>query len=255
MARINYTPTKDVAAVNEAARLAQTGAPGAALRLVEITAPMVFSLAKRRGFKLPREDVESVAHTAVMYALTLYDHEREGAAFSGLLATVALGMLDEETLRSSGPISMGTGTRSKRIRIYARRFIAEAKKAGANEEEAIAIAAERMDVNPDAIAAYFAMFNTVGDDTPEMLNLTTADAGPVEGIQDRQRAALVEEAIEALGPRLGLIMRRTMEGVSQREIGAEMDLSGERVRQLLDVAKPRFLRFFKKRGLSLHDLV
>lgn len=255
MARLTYTPTDDIEAVNTVARAAKAGDAEATMRLVLMTAPMVFSMIRRRRVPLEREDRDSVAHLAVLEALRIFDPDREGAAFSGLLALCALDVFDQTLAASAGALSMGPGRRAKNIRIHARRIYAAALKKGAGEQEAIAEVAARLDVEPDAVAAFFSMFNTVGDDDLAMQHLAADGRGAVDVIQEDQTRALVEGAIEALGPRLGLIMRRTMDGASAATIGAEMGISRERVRQLLDMARPRFAAFFAQRGISADDLL
>jgi RNA polymerase sigma factor (sigma-70 family) len=255
MARLTYTPSKDVQETNETARLAKAGDAEATMRLIRMTAPLVFSMIRRRRVPLEREDMESVAHLSVLEALQIFDPDREGSAFSGLLRFCALDVFDQTLAASAGALSMGPGRRSKNIRIHARRLYADALKKGATEQGAIEAVAERLDVDPDALVAFFGMFNTVGDDDLAMQHLAADTKGAVDAIQDGQRRALVEQALESLGPRFALIVRRTMEGESAATIGAAMGISRERVRQLLDVAKPRFVSFFEQRGISADDLL
>ncbi|WP_180899307.1 RNA polymerase factor sigma-32 [Martelella soudanensis] len=214
---------------------------------------LVVSMAgKFRGFGLPRADLVQEGYVGLLEAAARFDHQR-GVRFSTYASWWVRASMQDYVLRNWSIVRGGTSSTQKALFFKLRRLRAKIAARDRNmssqaiyEEIAASLGVSVSDVQVmDARlsgndASLQAPVGSEGEDGAERIDLLVCDAPlpeeQVSGIIDGERLHLrLKRALTKLSARENRVIRARKladDGATLAELGAELGISKERVRQI-----------------------
>lgn len=203
-----------------------------------------------RGYGLPFADLIQEGNTGLLQAANRFDTERQ-VRFSTYATWWILAAIQEYIVRHASIVRIGTTPAQKSLFFNLRRLRArlvaepgaamtEANRSQIARDLRVPLAAvERMEAHLSAPDR--SLNATIGNDDSEELMDFLADKGPspeeiVTEFRDGEtRAGWLDEALQLLTPRERLVVRQRFlddERITLAEIGVELGVTKERVRQI-----------------------
>lgn len=235
--------------------------------LAEANLRLVVALSKRyRGAGVPFADLVQEGNVGLMRAVDKFDH-RVGTRFSTYAAWWIRQSVAREVTRLGGTVRVPFGMVEKRRRAHrvARRLSQALGREPATTEvaEELGIPVERVRRAVEATTSAISLSSYASDDGDrayeEILPDERVEAAD-EVLADRQLEGTARSLLDELSPREQLILRKRfgldggVEGITLREIGEQLGLSRERIRQLEAVALQKLRNAFSRRqaGRTAH---
>lgn len=217
--------------------------------LAEANLRLVVMLAKAyRGSGVPFPDLVQEGNLGLMRAVDKFDH-RVGTRFSTYATWWIRQSIAREVTRHAETVRVPFGMTEKRNRLRRaeRQLMQRFGRAPTREElgHEVGMTADQVRASLEATTRSISIHAPVGDGADRSLDEILPDERVVQvddAVIAREREGTAEELLAVLGPREQFILRRRF-GIGSnttaqtlREIGEELNLSRERVRQLEAVA-------------------
>ena len=234
-----------------ARRWREDGDDKALHRLVRAYSRLVISIATRfRNYGLPVGDLVQEGNVGLMQAAARFDPDRE-VRFSTYATWWIRSAMQDYILRNWSIVRTGTTAAQKTLFFNFRRLRARIDKEFRSQlsDEGRSFVASELRVGVDAVASMEMRLNSadqslntpIADGSEDTWQDFLADSRPnpedaVMGMRDgMSRTRWLAEAVRELGPREQIIIRRrrlSEDGATLEELGRELGVSKERVRQL-----------------------
>ncbi|MCC5983947.1 MAG: RNA polymerase factor sigma-32 [Rhodobacteraceae bacterium] len=235
-------------------------------RLIEAYTRLAVSIAGRfRRYAVPFDDLIQQGNLGLMRAAEKFDPEN-GARFSTYAAWWIRASMQEYVMRNWSLVRTGTNAAQKKLFFHLRRLQAEAQDDPARREAVSAAVARELDVPADQVEIMMGRMSgpdlslntpqsgdedarewvdTLADDT------AATEARVLDALETRHRRALLHDAVRALPERERMIVARRHlvdEPATLNELGDEMGISKERVRQLEERALGRIRTHMRRQS-------
>jgi RNA polymerase primary sigma factor len=229
--------------------------------LAEANLRLVVALSKRyRGAGVPFADLVQEGNVGLMRAVDKFDH-RVGTRFSTYAAWWIRQSVAREVTRLGGTVRVPFGMVEKRRRAHrvARKLSQSLGRAPETKEvaEELGMPVERVRRAVEATTSAVSLSSHASDEGDrayeEILPDERVEAAD-EVLADRQLEGTARSLLGELSPREQLILRKrfgldgdgSVEGITLREIGEQLGLSRERIRQLEAVALQKLRQAFSR---------